>query len=176
MATPDEIAQIADRFSATANQFCSVVDSASGLDRTELLSKLYRILPALIGEAIGLPDVSRDDDDELEGKSKRGSFLINGLSEQEWGKLYNFLKEKLGDWDLYHQVFDPTEDSEAIFGTLADDIADIYRDLKHGLVFRETHQSLPDEDAIWTWHLLFYSHWGDHAMHALLAIHYRLQD
>lgn len=176
MVTQEEIAQVADRFSAIANQFCSVVDSASTLDRAELLSKLYPILPALISKAISLPDVSRDDDDELEEKSKRGSFRISGLSEQEWGKLYNFLKEKLGDWDLYHQVFDPTEDSEAIFGTLADDIADIYRDLKHGLVFRETHQGLPDEDAIWTWRLLFYSHWGKHAMDALLTIHFRLQN
>lgn len=176
MAMPDEIAQIAHRFSATANQFCSVVDSASSLGRAELLSKLYPILPALISEAIALPDVSGDDDDELEQKSKRGSFRISGLNEQEWGKLYSFLKEKLRDWDLYHQVFDPTEDNEAIFGSLADDIADIYRDLKDGLVFREAHQSLPDEDAIWTWRLLFYSHWGRHAMEALLTIHFRLQN
>ena len=32
MPAPDEIAQIGDRFSAIANQFCSVVDSLSGLD------------------------------------------------------------------------------------------------------------------------------------------------
>lgn len=151
------------------------MDSAPSSDRTELLSKLYRILPALISEAIALPDVSRDDDDELEGTSRRG-FHVGGLSELEWGKLYNFLKEKLGDWDLYHHVFDPTKDTEAIFGTLADDIGDIYRDLKSGLSLKENRQGVGDEDAIWTWRLLFYSHWGDHAMHALLAIHYRLQD
>jgi hypothetical protein len=175
MATPGEIAQIADRFSAVAKQFCSIVDSASILDRTELLGKLYPIFPALIGEAIGLPDVSRDDDDELPGTTRRGS-RAGGLSEKEWGKLYTSLKEKLGDWDLYRQVFDPTEDNEAIFGTLADDIADIYRDLKDGLAFREKGQGLPDEDAIWTWRLLFYSHWGKHAMDALLTIHFRLQN
>lgn len=62
--------------------------------------------------------------------------------------------EKLGDWDPYCQLFDPTEDSEAIHGTLADDIADIYRDLRDGLVFREAQQGLPDEDALWTWRLL----------------------
>ncbi len=113
MATPDETALIADRFSAIANQFCSVVDSASSLDRTELLSKLYRILPVLISEAIGLPDVSRDDD-ELQETTRRG-FSVKGLIEPEWSELYNFLKEKLGDWDPYRQVFDPTQDSEAVF-------------------------------------------------------------
>jgi hypothetical protein len=174
MLTQEEIAQIADRFSAIANQFCSVVDSGPTLDREELLSKLYPILPTLIGEAIGLPDVSRDDDDGPEAQSRDGN--MNGLSDQECSKLYSFLKEKLGDWDGYHQVFDPTEDTEAVFGTLADDIADIYRDLKEGLISRERREGLPDEDAIWTWRLLFYSHWGKHAMDALLTIHFRLQN
>ena len=174
MATPDETALIADRFSAIANQFCSVVDSASSLDRTELLSKLYRILPVLISEAIGLPDVSRDDD-ELQETTRRG-FSVKGLIEPEWSELYNFLKEKLGDWDPYRQVFDPTQDSEAVFGTLADDLTDIYLDLKNGSVFREKHLGLPNEDAIWTWRLLFYSHWGKHAIDALLTIHFRLQN
>jgi hypothetical protein len=175
MATPDEIAQIADRFSAIAYQFCSVVDSASGLDRTELLGKLYPVLPALISAAITLPDVSRDDDDELEGSSSRVSD-VRHLTEQEWGELYKVLKERLGDWDLYRQVFDPTQDNNAVFGSLADDIADIYRDLKDGLAVRETLQILPDAIAIWTWRLLFYSHWGKHAMDALLTIHFRLQN
>jgi hypothetical protein len=173
MATPDEIAQVANRFCAIANQFCAVVDSAPAIDRTELLTKIYRILPALIGEAIALPSVSRDDDDEREESSRRGSD-VRQLSQQEWDRLYNFLKEKLGDWNLYHRVFDPTEDSESIFGSLADDIADIYRDLKGGLALREARQGSPDAVAIWTWHLLFYSHWGKHAMDALLTIHFRL--
>jgi hypothetical protein len=82
------------------------------------------------------------------------------------------LKEKLGDWDSYRQVFDPTEDTEAIFGSLADDIADIYRDLQEGLVLCEARP----QDAIWEWRLLFYSHWGKHAINALLTTHFRLQN
>jgi hypothetical protein len=49
------------------------------------------------------------------------------------------------------------------------DIADIYRDLKKGPVFNEASPAQP-EDAIWTWRVLFFSHWGQHAMDALLAI------
>jgi len=41
-----------------------------------------------------------------------------------------------------------TRDTEAIHGSLADDIADIYRDLKDGLVLKETRRSQP-EDLIW---------------------------
>jgi hypothetical protein len=58
------------------------------------------------------------------------------------------LEEKLGNWDLCRQVFDPTKDEEAISGTLADDLADIYRDLKKGLILSETLQA-PPEDSVW---------------------------
>jgi hypothetical protein len=168
--------EIANRFAAAANRFCSVVDSASRMERSDLLLQIYRILPKLIDEAISLPDVKLSDSDDLiEGDSKSEIRVNARQSEQEWGQLYNLLKEKLGDWDRYWQVFDPTENDEAIFGTLADDIADIYRDLKEGLVLSEIH-AVPQEDIIWEWRLLFYSHWGKHAMDALLAIHFRLQN
>jgi hypothetical protein len=167
MSAPDDNSKVADRFVVIANQYCSLVDSASSMDRTDLLGQIYRILPALIGEAISLPEVRLgDSDDQVEG--------TNRLNDQEWQRLYSMLKEKLGDWDLYHQVFDPAQDDEAIMGSLADDIADIYRDLKEGLVLRENHEA-PPEDIIWEWRLSFYTHWGHHAMNALLTTHFRMQ-
>lgn len=84
-------------------------------------------------------------------------------------------QRKLGDWDLYWQVFDPTKDNKAIYGTLADDIADIYRDLKQGLILKEAHQA-PPEDIIGDWRLGFYSHWGKHAIDALRTIHFLLAE
>jgi Domain of unknown function (DUF5063) len=160
-------AEVADRFGLVAKRFCSVVDSASSMDRAEFVARIYRILPKIIDEGVSLPDVKSSDSDHK--KSPLNSRL------QEWDGLYRSLKEKLGDWNLYRQVFDPTQDTEAIFGSLADDIADIYRDLKDGLVLHETHGSEP-EDAIWEWRLLFQSHWGKHAMDALLTIYFRLQN
>ena len=68
----------------------------------------------------------------------------------------------------------PTEDKEAIFGTLADDLADIYRDLKEGLVLRE-EKLASSADIIFNWRILYYSHWGKHAIDALLVLHFRLQ-
>jgi len=176
MNTVADNAAIAGRFAVVANRFCSVVDSASSMERTDLLLQIYRILPKLIDEAISLPDVKlSDSDDPIEG-SGQPAFPANvRQSVQEWGQLYNLLKEKLGDWDRYWQVFDPTEDDKAIFGTLADDIADIYRDLKEGLVLIEAHEA-PPEDIIWNWRLLFYSHWGKHAIDALRTSHFLLEE
>ena len=176
MTRVNDNAEIASRFAGIVNRFCSVVDSASGMERADLLLQIYRILPKLVDEAIGLPDIELSDYDEpIEGGGRVARRANVRQSLQQWDQLYSLLKEKLGDWDRYSQVFDPTEDKEAIPGSLADDIADIYGDLKEGLVRSETQQAQP-EDIIWSWRLLFYSHWGKHAIDALLAIHFRLQN
>lgn len=57
---------------------------------------------------------------------KNGSELTENLSEFsdcEFNLRYELLTPS--DCDLYHQVFDPTQDDEAILASLADDIADI---------------------------------------------------
>ena len=150
------------------------MDSASTSGRTDLLLPLYRILPQLIEEGIQLPELElSDDDDPTDGTSKRSARINAGLDNEQWRQLYNLLKEKLRDWDLYWQVFDPITDHETIRGSLADDISDIYRDIKEGLVLLETHQ-VQVEEIIWHWRLLFHSHWGAHAMEALRTIHFLL--
>jgi hypothetical protein len=141
MATPSQNAEIADRFGVVAGRFCSIVDSARSLDRTTFVSQVYRVLLKLIDEAIGLQDVDRSDNHE----ATRGTIRQRM---EEWNRLYTSLKDKLGEWEVYRQVFDPTQDTEAVHGSLADDIADIYRDLKEGLVRKEANRHRP-EDLIW---------------------------
>jgi hypothetical protein len=167
--------EVATRFGSVAQRFCAVVDSAPSLDRIEFLMQVYRILPQLIGEAISLPNIELNDDENQEEERRKWAVRARaGLTEPQWVQLYPLLKDKLGDWDLYWQVFDPTTDSEAIRGSLADDIADTCRDLKEGIILSETHQASP-EDNIWHWRLGFYSHWGSHAMLALRTIHFLLE-
>ncbi|HEY6339803.1 MAG TPA: DUF5063 domain-containing protein [Candidatus Sulfotelmatobacter sp.] len=166
--------EIADRFAFIAEQFCTVVESSSGIDRTELPVRIYRILPKLIGEAINLPEVRLSDDDDPPERPNEHEPPANiRLNDEQWGQLYSLLKEKLEDWDLHWQAFNPTTDKEAVCGTLADDFADIYRDLKGGLILNQTRQA-PPEEIIWDWRLLYYAHWGKLAIDALLTIHFRL--
>jgi len=79
------------------------------------------------------------------------------------------------NWNYYNEVFDPTEDNEVIKGSLADDIAGIYCDLKEGIDLKESDKVLP-EDIIFEWRCGFYNHWGKHAIDALWTLHFRLND
>ena len=53
-------------------------------------------------------------------------------------------------------VFDPRTDNEAIHVSLSDDIAGIYRDLKDGIVLKETNE-VPASETIFEWRFGFTS-------------------
>lgn len=54
---------------------------------------------------------------------------------------------------------------------LWDDLADIYRDLHHGLKLWEVGTSDAQAEAAWQWRFGFESHWGHHLFRAMLTVH-----
>ena len=72
--------------------------------------------------------------------------------------------------DGYWTIFDPSkvEDNKAISTELSDDLADIYRDIKYGLLlFDAGHFS----EASWEWQFFFKVHWGRHLFNAQKVIY-----
>jgi Domain of unknown function (DUF5063) len=175
MKNPSENQEIADRFGLVARRFCEIVDAASDVGKTDLLLQVYRALPDLISGAMALPDVEPSDADAIEMERKRAIIARAQMSDAEWQQLYSLLKSKLDDSNLYYSLFDPTKDKQANPASLADDIADIYRELRESLILNDA-RSTPPEDSIFEWRLGFYSHWGKHAMDAFTAIHCLLEE
>jgi hypothetical protein len=176
--TAESESDVARRFSAIAERFCSRIEDHSSVGKADLLAELYRILPKLIDEAASLPIVplSDSEDDETEFSSPAGSNQLKvRMNGEDWSQLYRSLQEKIGDWDKYWMVFNPTADKVAITGSVADDLADIYRDLKEGVIRLQSDSSQAGY-AIWSWRLSYYSHWGQHALNALYTIHCLLND
>jgi hypothetical protein len=57
-------------------------------------------------------------------------------------------------------------------GDLADDLADIYRDIKPGLRAWDTEEEGYLDEVVFDWKLPhFGSHWGIHAVGAMRALH-----
>jgi hypothetical protein len=82
----------------------------------------------------------------------------------------------LGRFRAYWYVPDPFEEHQPVLGTLVDDLAGVYWDIKDGLAF---YNLMPDsniEDAIWYWRFTFMNHWGLHLVDALRAIHRIISD
>lgn len=70
----------------------------------------------------------------------------------------------------YRQCFDPHPYSkeEPTMGDLGDDLLDIYKDIRSGLMLFEAGDV---NDALWHWSFLHKIHWGRHAVGALFALH-----
>lgn len=72
-------------------------------------------------------------------------------------------------FNYYSECFDPliVPAEEPVVADLADDLADIWRDVKTGLVlFRHGD----GDEAAWQWRFMLESHWAHHASAALYAL------
>ena len=90
------------------------------------------------------------------------------ISSEEFGRAVNRFREL--PFNLYRVVFDPHDfevDNETVTGSLADDLADIYRDLAVGI---DNAINGHINDACFDWSQSYASHWFRHAVSALTAI------
>jgi len=145
---------------AMARQFCRVLEQWPSMDGNDGLAQLYQVLPRLHAAVAGMrpilsfagrppapPDVTELDD--------RFEFFAR-------------LRRRLGGHDGYWLEFDDCAGLDARFGegmsgSLADDLTDIYFELKRGLGLLGSAE--PDQVAQ-LWQSGFTSHWGQHLVDA----------
>jgi hypothetical protein len=146
-------------FVAAAESFFEVVESSDTRSRIEFVRDLERSLADLYAAGLTLDDVDPDDD----------SPPPSALTNDEAAALQRRLGEKLGDIDFFSVVFDPYDfDTTPVTGSLADDLADIYRDLQDGFAALRNGATA---NALWQWKFGFETHWGKHAVEAMYALY-----
>jgi hypothetical protein len=153
--------QAAAEFRRIAEEYCALVEVAPRADREDLHAALLDVLPRIYAGALALPYAKPEIDDLLPDRP----------TDDERTATYAGLKDVLGWLDYYRSVEPyPVESNEAPdVGSLADDLADIWRDVKQGLLALDA--GTVEADVIWQWRHDFTSHWGRHAVDALAALH-----
>jgi hypothetical protein len=149
-----------DGFREAAARFINVVDSCDELANYEFLTSIQRCFLKLYSSVLLLPVVEPKADDD---------FRVAPYSGDAKSELYGKLKAKLEAGGIYWEIFDSTKFSEPINGSLADDISDIYFDLKESVYLAE--RNAHPEDTVWEMRFSFSSHWGRHLTSALKAIY-----
>jgi Domain of unknown function (DUF5063) len=150
-------------FVRQATGYCALIDSVSDRELGMFLSSLESQLPTLLVAALALPSVAPTTD------GARGS-----ISDDEMKPIYRAIGVRLGPHDGYWSVYDPAGDrgTDAVGGSLADDLGDIYRDVKSGLIRWQLANDLERQDIVWAWRFDFASHWGRHLVDALRVVHW----
>ena len=94
------------------------------------------------------------------------------VSDAVWKAIYG----RLGSlpFNCYGVVLEPhaVPPGEAVVGDVADDLADIYRDIKNGLSLWDHGYEV---EAVWHWRFHFGFHWGRHAADAIRVLHVWLE-
>jgi hypothetical protein len=145
-------------FVATADEFCRLVESHRKSSRAVFLKRIYVLLARVFGLALQLPPAVPDE-----------KFDEQPMTSDEWQALFLSLGKKLGPQNYYWEFFNPYVKNEPVAGSLADDLADIYGDLRPGLELYKQGSLGARRTAIWNWRFLL-SHWGHHATDALRAL------
>jgi hypothetical protein len=88
-----------------------------------------------------------------------------------WNTTRQRLQKKLSR-DEYWMVFEPleTEQPDALVGSLSDDLASIWRDVKPHLTILSNGGAPAVAEAIWQWRFGFETHWGHHASGAVSGL------
>lgn len=135
---------------ALARRYCDIID-LSGSDWRHWLREIANLLPRLQVAIVSL---------RVDGRDFAPIYFMDLDARFE---LFAHLRRLLADRDSYWLEFDSgSEGADAMTGSLADDLTDIYCELKQGLLLYE----LDPDDAMALWSSGYERHWGRHLIDA----------
>lgn len=137
------------RMAQVATDYCNLIEQAAVSD-PDWLQRMAAILPRLHAAVAALEpekgDINHSMSPDLDARFE----------------LFAHLREMLGSRDGYWMEFDVAQDDQSMSGSLADDLTDIYCELKHGLRLLDQEPERAFED----WRCGFQMHWGQHLVDA----------
>lgn len=148
-----------DQFRRHAQRFVSLVERGEALPTRSFLVEVATALAELCAVALTLPDI------ESETHTKPDVEIATP-------SVVETFRNRLGKADEHWEVFDPTKKDQPVKRSLAEDIANIYSDLKHGLLLTAHGASI--SEVLAHWRQAFSTHWGMHATGAMRAIYWAL--
>lgn len=141
-------------FLQSAQRYCSLIDTFDSKPINENLMSLLISLLDLYTKAIHLPDIESE-------------------SEEAVDVFLTVPQINLGQYNDYWEVFNPYQLEEPVRTSLTDDILDIYKDVKQGIILYEKNDI---SEAIWEWKFTFTIHWGSHSVDAIRVLHSAIRD
>jgi len=145
-----------------ANEYCLYIDECKTQTLENLMIYLSRILPLMYLKGSLLPDVVPSDESANE----------RFVSEEHWENVYNAVNSLTGDLDHYWYIPFPAEKiPHPERGSLADNVSDIYQDMKDFILLYQKPHKTAKENAVAECRKLFHEHWGPSLLSATYTLH-----
>ena len=151
-------------FATVANEYCSFVEAVDKFQRKDFITRVQKLFPLLYLKAALLPEPDIEISDDVPEKF---------VSEEDYNFILHKLEVKFGQFDAYHEVFDPSMQYSdvAIEASIAENIADVYQDLKDFILSYRIGTLEVMNDALWECRNNFEQYWGQRLVNGLRAIH-----
>ena len=141
-----------------AGEYCLFIDKVENAQSDEVFHFFQKIAPLLYLRGSLLPEIEEPE------------HLTSGhfVTEEKWEHVFNTLREKFGKDDLYHLV---DQNQEIVQASIAENMADIYQDLKDFLLFLDQNTYTSRIASLYQLRHLFQIRWGLSVINALSSIH-----
>lgn len=144
-------------------QYCSFLETFENENLNSLTDKLTKLLPLLYLKAAMLPDVEIEYDiyPEVTVTEEDYNYIVS--------RLFNIYKSN----DTYLEVFveDMKYSDTPISASIAEDLADIYQDIKNFIAVYEQGMEENMSEALFSCRENFKLYWGQKSVNVLRALH-----
>ncbi len=149
-------------FITVANELCIFLEENDKYDIAFIYTYLQKVLPLLYLKGTMLPDIFVDDEDANE----------RFVTLEQWEKIYLALLGKTATTDSFYFIGDDDgSDNKPQKGSIAENLADIYQDLKDFLLLYQKNMLAAQQNAVHACRVLFETNWGIKALLTHTAIH-----
>ncbi len=141
-----------------AHEYCLFFEEAEKYPAQEIFAYFQKIGPLLYLKGAILPT----------GIKAEPEYMERFVTEEQWEGIFKSLREKFGEEDVYY-VHNHNYDTEEV--SLADNLADIYQDMKDFVMLYQKAPITSKECAVAELQKLFENHWGLRVLQALGYVH-----
>lgn len=147
-----------------ANEYCIFLEKTASYDPETIYTYLHRVLPLLYLKGSTVPLV----------QAKYPEANERYVTEEHWQGVFNELKTKFAQNDTFYFSDPRSENEEADRFSLAENLADIYQDVKDFVLLFSKESHAARENAIQEIARLFKSHWGHRILLCQIQTHFLL--
>jgi hypothetical protein len=144
-----------------AHEYCVFFEKADKYTSDDIQSFFQKVAPLLYLKGSLLPE-------EVEAEYE---YAERYVTEEQWEGMFKTLRAKLDNVDLYYAL---DENADSAQHSLADNIADIYQDMKDFVMLYQKPPLQSKTVAVAELRRLFETHWGPILLKALVAMHNNL--
>jgi hypothetical protein len=163
-------------FYDACQKYCNVVENFKQYSVKKFLYEALKSLTNYYHKGFFLPSSSGSDFNNIDSHKIKSDY-------QNKSKHFLYkpsdLSKFLGEHDLYWSNFSPypdDEDKEIFQSSLANDLDEIYDDLKSSLIVFNTKNIFNQQQVLWQWKFDWFGHTGDHITFVFKSIHWKLQE